>query len=385
VHSIRNFFPRIVHVVQLSVPNYSLITITVVALSAISMYIICRAYKIINPVISMSPIVNSLTAQNIENLTEKNRRNIQNKFYMTKILFHGPSGSGQEMIAERMACDLGLKFHCFDGRNLPDYEYRIKTGWHSLFQRISKANTPEFVFVSHADDICRDRRINLGLPGWDSISTILSYTGSQSKTILLCLGVSSLNHLDPGIYSSDGDGCRYHDLLYIPLPDINERTRLFHSYLPNIFGRNTPDSPSQEQLVKIAEKTEGLSSKSLIQMLKDLHDQQAHASKWTEEMVDQAIQDKVKLQRIPLPNLAERIWVIEKSGLFLSRILNPEKIQFIAEKTEGFSKDMLWDMFLDISNRIFSNDYSRYVPLSEGMVDQVVADWIIRTKNIRSG
>lgn len=384
IHSIRNIFPRFVRVFQLSTPNYPVIAITIVALSAISLYLIYRTAKLIDPVVDIDPTVDPMTAKTIENLTEENRRNIQSKFYITKVLFYGPSGSGQEMIAKKMARDLSLKFHCFDGRNLADREYRLKTGWHSLFQRISAGNTPEFVFVSHADDVCRDRRINLGLSGWDSISTILGYTGSRSKTVLLCLGVSSLDHLDPAIYSSDGDGCRYQDLLYIPLPGLNERIGILHSHLSNIFG-NTVDHPSQKQLARIAEKADGLSGKSLVQVLKDLYTQQAHASEWTEEMIAQSICNKMERQKICLPNLAERVRLIEKSNLGLSKILTLEKLQSIAEKTEGFSKHMLWSMLLDISEQTLPNHHDKYVLLTEDMVDRIIANWTKRTENISKG
>lgn len=372
--------PRLYHFVQQGFSNYPIPVITLVALAAIGLY---EYLKTPSSSKLRDPIIDPMTAENIKNFTDVNRESIQNKSYITKILFYGPSGDEQEIIAEKMARNLGLKFHCFDGRKLADDEYRMKTGWHFLFQRISSSDTPEFVFVSHADDVCRDRKINIDPPGGPSIGTILGYTGSASETVLLCLGVSSLDHLDPAIYSSRGGGCRYHDLLYVPLPGLKERLEILNTHLPKVFMGTTADMPSQEQLAKIAEKADGLSRKSLEEMLEGLHDQKAYASEWTVEMVDQAIRNKMERQRVPLPNLAERIRFIEKSNLPISKILTPKKLHSIAEKTEGFSQHMIWGMLLDISNQTLTDDYHKSIPLTESMVDRAIVDWTNRPKNAR--
>lgn len=323
----------------------------------------------------MNLVIDSATAKSIEYYTDLNRRNIENAFYVTKLLFYGPPGCGQEIIAKNMAQDLNLKFHCFDGRKLSNDEYRRKTGWHFLFQRLSGLDTPEFVFISHADDICRNRNINISSLG-ESISTILGYTGASSKGILLCLGVSSLENLDPAIYSDLGIGSRYRDLLYVPLPGIMERIGILNLYLPQVFQDNLKNAPSQEQVLIIAEKAIGLSGKSLKQLLQSLYNQEIDASKWTEELIEKQICLQLNIQEIPLPSRDERIRMIQESSLNIPKILNREQILSIGIKTEGYSKQMIWSMLLDISNKMMPTDHSPYTALNEEMIHRVVEKWV---------
>lgn len=375
VYSIRNVFPnilpRLYHLAREGFSNYRVSTISLVAFAAIGLYKYFISSSSPKP---RNPILDPATAKIIENYTNRNRKNIQDKFYILKILFYGPSGDEQAMIAEKMARDLGLKFHYFDGRKMGDKEYLKKSGWSFEFNRIEDADTPEFVFISHADEVCRHRDITDHSPEGKSISTLLSHTGTQSETLLFCVGVSSLDHIDPGLDS------RYSQMVYIPLPGLKERFEILKTYLPKLFTGTTAAKPSQEQLAKIAEKAGGLSRQSLEQVLEDLHNQKTYASKWTEEMVDLAICNKMERQRVPLPNLAERTRLLKESGVRLEKILTPEKLHSIAEKTDGFSQHMMWSMLLDMHNQSLTDDWRKRIPLTESIVDQVVTDWIRRSK-----
>lgn len=170
-----------------------IVMISLIALSAIYIY-----RRLINPPKELQ--LDLMTAKTVRHFTRINQEALRDRFYLTKFLLHGPSGDRQEAIARKMAWDLGLTFHCFDGREMKKDMNR----WNALMQRLSRSKAPEFVFVSHADTFCQS----------NSISSILVHTGSVSKTLLLCLGFTSIDGLDPAIAS------RYRERLYIPASTI---------------------------------------------------------------------------------------------------------------------------------------------------------------------
>lgn len=124
----------------------------------------------------------------VDTFTKKNLEAIKQKWYLTRFLFRG-SLEKQEIIAKKMANDLGIPFHHFDGRTLK----QNLGNFNHLLQRVSSSETPEFVFVSHADEICqRDK---------SALNIILYYTGDVSQKLLLCLGVSSKETLPRALAS----------------------------------------------------------------------------------------------------------------------------------------------------------------------------------------
>lgn len=135
-------------------------------------------------------------ASRIDSLNQKNLVAIKEKWYLTRLLFRGALDK-QEAIARKMAQDLAIPFHCFDGRNLKENIRQLN----EQLQRISSGESPEFVFVSHADELCQTDRSVLNI--------ILGNTGSASQKLLLCLGVSSQKTLPPDLAS------RYREQLII--------------------------------------------------------------------------------------------------------------------------------------------------------------------------
>lgn len=122
----------------------------------------------------------------IDFFTKKNLEAIKQKWYLTRLLFRG-SLEKQEVIAKKMATDMGIPFHCFDGRKLNQDMQKFN----ELLKSVSSSSTPVFIFVSHADEICRT--------GGSVLNTILVHTGSVSQKLLLCLGVSSNETLPPAL------------------------------------------------------------------------------------------------------------------------------------------------------------------------------------------
>ncbi|HSX13862.1 MAG TPA: hypothetical protein VLE96_05525 [Chlamydiales bacterium] len=179
--------PRLFCEIRKTVSN-PIVAIVLLALSGIGLL-----FVILNrPFSKPSPMPIETGA--LEKLNKKNQNAIQNKSNLTRVLFYG-SQSEQEAQAKKMANELGLKFHCFDARKLRDNDYRTKIGWPELLQRIAYSKRAEFVFISHADELYHASPANSQIP------TILFYTGSLSKTLLLCLGFRSLSNVDPEIAS----------------------------------------------------------------------------------------------------------------------------------------------------------------------------------------
>lgn len=220
---VKNTLPCFFSVARKFIPNPFIVPIALAILSAVYLY--CRGFsvaaKIISASIKIIPTptktiltvassddIDSLTNR-VEQLTDMNRRAIQRKSELTKILFYGPLWEKQESIAKEMAKVLGLKYHCFDGRKLGNDQYREDMKWDTVLRRATSSKKPEvFIFISHADEICRDRAL-YPYTSRNQLPTILYYTGSPHQTFLLCLGISSLRDLDPAIAS------RYRDILSV--------------------------------------------------------------------------------------------------------------------------------------------------------------------------
>ncbi|HSX13338.1 MAG TPA: hypothetical protein VLE96_02850 [Chlamydiales bacterium] len=119
-------------------------------------------------------------------LINANQQALKTNSFFIKLLFCG-TPERQKIAAEKMAQELNIPFHYFDGRE--DNHKKL----HSLLKRIDLSTGKEFVFVSSADKIDRSQ-----------LETILGHTGSVSKKLLLCIGASSQNQLDPALISRYG-------------------------------------------------------------------------------------------------------------------------------------------------------------------------------------
>lgn len=129
----------------------------------------------------------SIDSSRVKYFTNKNLEAIRQKWYLTRFLIRG-SLDKQEGIASKMAKEMGIAFHCFDGRTLiENMDKFIET-----LKQAAVSEKPQFVFVSYADEVCKTG---------ETLNTLLASTGSVSKKLLLCLGVSSKESLPPALTS----------------------------------------------------------------------------------------------------------------------------------------------------------------------------------------
>ncbi|EFJ44341.1 hypothetical protein VOLCADRAFT_64976 [Volvox carteri f. nagariensis] len=201
------------------------------------------------------------------------------------MLFYGPPGTGETMVAKRMARTSGLDYAIMSGGDVAPLEGRAVTQLHQTFDWAEKSRRGLLLFIDEADAFLgrRSDSMSEGLRG--SLNALLFRTGDQSRDFMVVLATNRPGDLDDAVLD------RMDEALEFGLPGLAERQRLLGLYLDKYIakagtaeggaGAGSAGGPlarltamikgrkgiTEELLAETARATEGFSGRELAKLL----------------------------------------------------------------------------------------------------------------------
>ncbi len=243
------------------------------------------------------PIYNAELERRITEISSAVKNIHRHGGYFQNVLFYGPGGTGKTMISEKIAKESGLSYVKMSGGDLAQY---IKRGEHvtELNKLLDKMETswrpwssrPWIFFIDEAESLCRDRS---SLPSAELLelqNALLNRTGTQSKKFMMILSTNRVEDLDEAVLS------RMDHKIFIGPPAEQERFGIIKSYLPQFFSPKEIEKYfSDEQVLEIAKRAEGITGRGLFKMLNTLSTKRAMTddNMITQAMVDVTVNDTI--------------------------------------------------------------------------------------------
>eukprot|EP00914_Ancora_sagittata_P011382 GHVO01022105.1.p1 GENE.GHVO01022105.1~~GHVO01022105.1.p1 ORF type:complete len:352 (+),score=50.53 GHVO01022105.1:28-1083(+) len=176
------------------------------------------------------------------------------------ILLYGPPGTGKTHLAKACATEAAATFFCVSASD-------IMSKWQGESERLVRAlfeaaaeSSPAVIFIDEVDSMCSARS------GGDTDSArrvktefLVRMQGIGSNEGTLVLGASNVPwELDPGVRR------RFEKRIYIPLPDVRARKRLFETHLGS-----AATVTSKSDMNDLAVKTDGYSGADISIVVRD--------------------------------------------------------------------------------------------------------------------
>lgn len=178
------------------------------------------------------------------------------------ILLYGPPGTGKSFLAKACATEADATFFSISSSDLVskwmgESERLVR----NLFE-LARENKPSIIFIDEVDSLCGSRGESGESDAARRIKTeFLSQmdgVGKSSAQILVLGATNTPWDLDSAIRR------RFEKRIYIPLPEVEARLRLLQLNLGD-----TPNRCSQQDLLQVAERTEGFSGADISILVRD--------------------------------------------------------------------------------------------------------------------
>jgi ATP-dependent Zn protease len=239
---------------------------------------------------------NQETAERIDQIAASTKQIKENRAYFQNVLLAGPPGTGKTMIARQIAEKSDMDFIMMSAGNLSQYIGRKEhiSGLNALLDNAESGSKPTLIFIDEAEGIAKDRSM-LDHEHVELLNTLIARTGTPSKKIMLVLATNRPDELDIAIRD------RMSHEIKIEKPEYAQRVKIISQYADELFA-NSPNYRkifSSEAIQIMAKKTEGLSGRSLFNLVNFLLSQEG-ASKnrqLSQETVDKAISQFVAKAR----------------------------------------------------------------------------------------
>jgi DNA polymerase III delta prime subunit/AcrR family transcriptional regulator len=220
------------------------------------------------------------------------------------LLLPGPPGTGKTMFAEeKLIKETGMDYAKISGASLEPF---IKNGTaiteiNNLFAWANQSKNGLLIFIDEVDALLSSRKDTKENGLYQAISHLLALTGTPSNKFMLVMTTNMRENLDPAIID------RTNEIIEVPLPDFDQRNGVLRLYAKRMlfnpingktFVHNAIRTVTPGKVKEIAEKTEGLSNRSLQQIINTIL-AKGHTSKEgiTAEIIDNAVKyakEKVK-------------------------------------------------------------------------------------------
>lgn len=232
------------------------------------------------------PIFNEELNADIMDLAVSTCHTGQEGAFFQNVLFYGPGGTGKTMLSKWIAENSNMNYIMMSASDLIQY---IKTGEHiselnNLFETAKNYSSPTIIFIDEAESICRSRE-KLNRPELVELqAALLSQTGEPSKKVMIILATNRLEDFDVAILN------RIDHKMFIGLPKIQEREKIIRTYLSRFFNeKEIQEFFNEEKIAEMAQKTEGLSGRSLFKMVNHLLGLKTQQHSLTSSMINLAI------------------------------------------------------------------------------------------------
>ncbi|MDE1869022.1 MAG: AAA family ATPase [Candidatus Micrarchaeota archaeon] len=206
------------------------------------------------------------------------------------ILFFGPPGTGKTMMMRALANEIRASFYLVKAPNLisafPGETERMIS---NIFA-VAKKNSPCVLFIDEIDSVARNREsADVDEAHRHALSQLLQeIDGFQKINKVIIVGATNVPQLiDPAMMRPG----RFDKIIYMPLPDLNGRKKIFKIYLNKLPASKDID------LDKIAEETErysGADIKVVCDNVAQMVSQEATSQNRVLEITQEDILDIIK-------------------------------------------------------------------------------------------
>mmetsp|Transcript_40768 Transcript_40768/g.161552 ORF Transcript_40768/g.161552 Transcript_40768/m.161552 type:complete len:451 (-) Transcript_40768:241-1593(-) len=177
------------------------------------------------------------------------------------ILMYGPPGTGKSFLAKAIATEADSEFFSVSSADLVSkWQGESEKLVRELF-KMARENTPSIIFIDEIDSLASSRSDSESESA-RRIKTefLVQMQGvGKSQTGVLVLGATNIPWgLDSAIRR------RFERRIYIPLPDVKARLRMFELNLGS-----TPHDVNPEEMQKLAEKSDGYSGSDIAILVRD--------------------------------------------------------------------------------------------------------------------
>lgn len=237
---------------------------------------------------SRKVFLNKETAERIDQIAASTKEFQENKAYFQNVVLAGPPGTGKTMIAKQLAEKSDMDFIMMSSGNLTQFIKRKEhvTELNALLDSAEAGSKPTLIFIDEAEGIAKDRGM-LDHEHVELLDTLIARTGTPSKKIMLVLATNRLNELDSAVRD------RITHEIEIGNPEYAERVEIISQYAKELFSLSPNYSKifNQGAVEIMARKTEGLSGRSLFNLVNSLCSQEStsRGRHLSEEMVDTTI------------------------------------------------------------------------------------------------
>jgi len=178
------------------------------------------------------------------------------------ILLYGPPGTGKSYLAKAVATEANATFFSVSSADLiskwlGESEKQVR----NLFE-MAREEAPSIIFIDEIDSLCGERSDNENEATRRVKTEFLvqmNGVGHDDDKGVLVLGATNIPwSLDPAVRR------RFEKRIYISLPDVAARARIFQLHLGD-----TPHSVTQQQFRELASMTEGYSGSDIAVVVRD--------------------------------------------------------------------------------------------------------------------
>lgn len=144
------------------------------------------------------------------------------------ILFHGPPGTGKNLLSRAIAGEYGMRYLRFSPATIASsYIHEAASNLRKLFD-LAKNNAPCVLFLDEIDTVAADRSDEPSSEHREVVTQLMISLEEYRKVpgLIICAATNNLDRLDPALREG-----RFDSKILVPLPDPEARAEIFRIHL----------------------------------------------------------------------------------------------------------------------------------------------------------